>query len=200
MPLPIIPLCWLTFAAFWIFRSRAVKATVERASKSEMLAYRIPTLVGALLIYLSWRLPGPLGLRVNPDSASFLAAADLLCLAGLVGALWSRVALAGNWSNDPTFKKGHELIERGPYHWVRHPIYTAVLLMCLGSALAAGALRQLAGPAGPVGRFPDQAAPGGGDPAAPFSQGLPGLHATGQGARAFRVLRRPPAARTGFGS
>jgi len=140
MPFPIIPLCWLTFAAFWIFRSRAVKATVERASKSEMLAYRIPTLVGALLIYLSWRLPGPLGLRVNPDSASFLAAADLLCLAGLVGALWSRVALAGNWSNDPTFKKGHELIERGPYHWVRHPIYTAVLLMCLGSALAAGAL------------------------------------------------------------
>jgi protein-S-isoprenylcysteine O-methyltransferase Ste14 len=140
MPFPIIPLCWLTFVAYWVFRSRSVKATVERASKSEVLAYKIPTFVGAVLIYLSWRLPGPLGLRVNPDSAPFVAAGDLLCLAGLAGAIWARNTLAGNWSNDPTFKKGHELIERGPYRWVRHPIYTAILLMCLGSAIAAGVL------------------------------------------------------------
>jgi len=140
MPFPIIPLCWLTFVAYWVFRSRSVKATVDRASKSEVLAYKIPTFVGAVLIYLSWRLPGPLGLRVNPDSAPFVAAGDLLCLAGLAGAIWARNTLAGNWSNDPTFKKGHGLIERGPYRWVRHPIYTAILLMCLGSAIAAGVL------------------------------------------------------------
>jgi protein-S-isoprenylcysteine O-methyltransferase Ste14 len=40
-----------------------------------------------------------------------------------------------NWSGNVTFKEGHELIQSGPYRYVRHPIYSALLLMGLGSAL-----------------------------------------------------------------
>jgi protein-S-isoprenylcysteine O-methyltransferase Ste14 len=40
-------------------------------------------------------------------------------------------------------KQGHELILRGPYQRVRHPIYTGLLLAFLGSALALGELRGL---------------------------------------------------------
>jgi protein-S-isoprenylcysteine O-methyltransferase Ste14 len=40
-----------------------------------------------------------------------------------------------------TVKSGHELITTGPYAFVRHPIYTGLLLGFAGSALAVGEWR-----------------------------------------------------------
>jgi len=37
-----------------------------------------------------------------------------------------------------TFKQDHELIESGPYALVRHPIYTGLIAMALGTAIAYG--------------------------------------------------------------
>src|SRR5437763_8895403 len=45
-----------------------------------------------------------------------------------------------NWSGVITLKEGHELIERGPYRVVRHPIYTGILAMFAGTAIAVGYL------------------------------------------------------------
>ena len=53
--------------------------------------------------------------------------------------------LGGNWSDTVTFKENHELIERGPYGLVRHPIYAALLLMFMGTALAMGTMGGLVG-------------------------------------------------------
>jgi protein-S-isoprenylcysteine O-methyltransferase Ste14 len=41
------------------------------------------------------------------------------------------------------FKQGHELITTGPYRFVRHPIYTSILALLLGTAIAAGRLASL---------------------------------------------------------
>ncbi len=48
------------------------------------------------------------------------------------------MTLGRNWSSRVTLKVGHELIQRGPYHVVRHPIYTGLLTMVLGSAILLG--------------------------------------------------------------
>ena len=37
-----------------------------------------------------------------------------------------------------TFKEGHDLVTGGPYRYIRHPIYTGMLLAIFGSALVAG--------------------------------------------------------------
>jgi protein-S-isoprenylcysteine O-methyltransferase Ste14 len=39
-----------------------------------------------------------------------------------------------------TLKENHELIQRGPYRVVRHPIYSGLLLMILGTAILVGKL------------------------------------------------------------
>ncbi len=39
----------------------------------------------------------------------------------------------------------HELVRHGPYARIRHPIYTALLAMFLGTAVAAGTLAALIG-------------------------------------------------------
>jgi len=40
-------------------------------------------------------------------------------------------------------KQDHELIEAGPYRYVRHPIYSGLLLAFLGTALMIGEWRAL---------------------------------------------------------
>ena len=65
----------------------------------------------------------------------------------LVGAtvftLWARFALGTMWSMDAEVKSGHALHTDGPYGITRHPIYTGLLGMLLGSVLLLGAGRYL---------------------------------------------------------
>ena len=65
-------------------------------------------------------------------------AADCVVAVGLAFSVWARVALGRNWSAEVTFKEGHELVASGPYGLVRHPIYTGLLLMGLGTAINYG--------------------------------------------------------------
>jgi len=39
-----------------------------------------------------------------------------------------------------TLKEDHQLVERGPYRLVRHPIYTGILLMYVATAIVLGHL------------------------------------------------------------
>jgi protein-S-isoprenylcysteine O-methyltransferase Ste14 len=52
--------------------------------------------------------------------------------------LWARFTLGRNWSADVVLKQDHELIVRGPYRYVRHPIYSGGLLMMMGWAVWSG--------------------------------------------------------------
>jgi len=64
----------------------------------------------------------------------------IFLIAGLVVAITARHTLAGNWSGAVAFKEDHELITTGLYQYVRHPIYTGMLLMILGTALSVATL------------------------------------------------------------
>ena len=57
-----------------------------------------------------------------------------LAAAGFALLQWAQVALEENWRDAPGLIEGQQLIVNGPYQWVRHPIYTAFLLI-LGSIL-----------------------------------------------------------------
>lgn len=42
---------------------------------------------------------------------------------------WAHVALSRNWSDAPRLMEGQTLTTRGPYRWIRHPMYSAFLLI-----------------------------------------------------------------------
>jgi protein-S-isoprenylcysteine O-methyltransferase Ste14 len=79
--------------------------------------------------------------EILPHIALLQITGAVICVCGLVFTLWARHTLAGNWSSDVTFKQGHELIRTGPYRFVRHPIYTGLLIMQAGTAILIGQLR-----------------------------------------------------------
>jgi len=63
----------------------------------------------------------------------------------LLLAVWARRHLGRNWSAEVRIAVGHELVRSGPYKYLRHPIYTAVLGMVLGSAVAVNQFHALLG-------------------------------------------------------
>ena len=57
-----------------------------------------------------------------------------IALLGFALLQWAQDTLGKNWSDTPRMIKEQSLITSGPYQWIRHPIYTAFLLI-LGSTL-----------------------------------------------------------------
>jgi protein-S-isoprenylcysteine O-methyltransferase Ste14 len=145
LALDIISGCWIVFVAIWLLAAVSTKRTVYRESRAQRLGYWVLFVIACLLFVYGQQLPYPLNLRIIPRATAIAWAAAVLCVAGLAFALWARVTLGRNWSGVVTLKEGHELVERGPYRFVRHPIYTGMLTMFSATALVQ---RHVAGVAG----------------------------------------------------
>jgi protein-S-isoprenylcysteine O-methyltransferase Ste14 len=134
----LFPVIWLSWAACWWAVSRSVKATARRESIASCLSHIVPLVLAVILI---WQPGVPIPLldqRLMPLAAWPFWTGTALTLAGLLFTVWARVHLGRNWSGFVTLKEGHELVTSGPYRFVRHPIYTGLLLAFIGSALARG--------------------------------------------------------------
>ena len=59
-----------------------------------------------------------------------------LFLLGLALAVWARAYIGRNWGMPMTRKADPELVTSGPYRFVRHPIYSGIILAMAGTALA----------------------------------------------------------------
>ena len=57
---------------------------------------------------------------------------------GVLLIVLSRRALGQNWSDLVLLKQNHELVRKGPYTLVRHPLYSGMILGLLGSAMTVG--------------------------------------------------------------
>lgn len=137
LALRIISGCWILFAVIWMVAAFWTKQSVYQERRG-FLRYSLPLVIGAYLIFKGPRLSDPLDLRVIPHVDALAWAGVVLCVAGLAFCVWARLALGRNWSGVVTFKGGHELITRGPYAIVRHPIYTGILIMIVGTVIVFG--------------------------------------------------------------
>ena len=61
-----------------------------------------------------------------------------MALLGFALLQWAQNTLGKNWSDTPRMIKEQSLITSGPYQYIRHPIYTAFLLI-LGSTFFSAA-------------------------------------------------------------
>jgi protein-S-isoprenylcysteine O-methyltransferase Ste14 len=131
--------CWLTFIAYWIVSAVKVKATAERGSFASTLAYRIPLIIGFVFIG-TYRWHYPWTLSLTPESEATRWAGAFVCIGGLMVTIWARATLGGNWSSNVQFKQDHQLVRTGPYRFVRHPIYTGILIMSFAQPIQFGRL------------------------------------------------------------
>jgi protein-S-isoprenylcysteine O-methyltransferase Ste14 len=69
------------------------------------------------------------------ESASVGVVGNVLAGAGLTLGLWAAWSLRRGLTPYPEPLPGRHLIDTGPYRFVRHPMYSAVILFMLGLAL-----------------------------------------------------------------
>jgi len=141
-PARLIGFLWLIWCIYWFVSAQSVKPTREREGLGGRVAFVVAVAVVVLLLVIRhW--PGVLAERLVGGGWIRYWCAVALVVAGLAFSMWARAILGRNWSGTVTVKVDHELIERGPYRRIRHPIYTGILIALLGSGLAAGQLRGL---------------------------------------------------------
>lgn len=101
---------------------------VDTAAKAEWEGRLLVFLQFGLLAIMCWRA------WVSPSSSDFLAF-SLLTGSGVL-ALWALAAnRPGNFNIRPTPRAGGTLVTSGPYRWVRHPMYTSVLMAAAAAAV-----------------------------------------------------------------
>lgn len=127
----------------WLAASLKTKPVARRQSIAISLGYKIIAFFAAFLLFDSHLPVTLLRLRFRSLSTFLDIVGFVITLAGIGFAIWARFALKGNWSSAITVKEDHELIQRGPYAIVRHPIYAGFSLAALGTAITVGELRGL---------------------------------------------------------
>ena len=79
------------------------------------------------------------GLLSAPVSAPLLVAGAGLFGAGKLLKAWAIASLGWRWTYRIFVVRGEPLVSTGPYRWMRHPNYLAVIAELLGFAMAVGA-------------------------------------------------------------
>jgi protein-S-isoprenylcysteine O-methyltransferase Ste14 len=121
---------WVAFWIYWLVASIGVKAGQTRWTRFAGIRVGI-----ILVVLLLLRVRAVKGQTVT--SNPWLQGIGLaLFLLGLALAIWARVYLGRNWGMPMSQKADPELVTTGPYHSIRHPIYSGIILAMIGTAIA----------------------------------------------------------------
>jgi protein-S-isoprenylcysteine O-methyltransferase Ste14 len=135
----IRPLLLIILAVLWGGLSLYWVSSGPSSSSGEFRFYRplrlVILAVTFALLFWDQAAIGLLGRTVLPGQAGMAVLGFLAALLGLAIALWARIHLGSYWSDKVVLRDDHQLIRAGPYAYMRHPIYSGVLLAVLGTAL-----------------------------------------------------------------
>lgn len=133
-------LCYIAFTIGWIvIRERltsgqkleTVTANVDGLEKATLFA----TAIGMMLLPLVALCTPWIDFALyEPSLAAFLVGVMAMAL-GIYVFYRAHADLGAYWSPTLEVRDGHELITTGIYGQVRHPMYTAIFLFCIGQAL-----------------------------------------------------------------
>lgn len=135
-----IAYCWLIFWVFWLVASFSAKKTAKVQSKNWSLRFAVLSLGLYFIMKEAPLLSAYADVRLWPSGRQVDLLADALALSGLVVMVWARLTIGRNWSAEVVLKEDHQLAMTGPYAYVRHPIYTGLLMLMLATAIDYGAV------------------------------------------------------------
>jgi protein-S-isoprenylcysteine O-methyltransferase Ste14 len=134
--------CWGIMLAVWVFGALYNQRYAPRAEATWASAnlVRVPGFfLAAIAVFLIERfVPRSVWAPITFHSEPLAIAGLVLLVVSTAFTVWARVSLGTMWSSVPTRKEHHELRTDGAYRFSRHPIYTGILGMLIGSCLVWG--------------------------------------------------------------
>ena len=109
---------------------------VKGISNNDQLLTRIGVIISILMVYLMAKnslnsLPGIFNL---PDWTYLLGL--IMMISGIIIRQWSIAVLGQYFSPNLGVQKDQKVVNKGPYHLIRHPSYTGMLFIILGVSVA----------------------------------------------------------------
>ncbi|HEY6456772.1 MAG TPA: isoprenylcysteine carboxylmethyltransferase family protein [Steroidobacteraceae bacterium] len=137
----LIAVFWLVLFLYWIIAAFSAKRSIGTRWRAES-GLRLSIFV---IVVIAIRTPE---LRHALRSAqAYEAGRTLMGVAGAVLAalgvglaIVARIQLGRNWGMPTSRKENPELVTSGPYAFIRHPIYSGMLIAMLGSTLGESVL------------------------------------------------------------
>ena len=126
---------WIVFYVWlggelWLGRSRRAPAgAARRDDGSKWLLISSVWVTVALGMGLAFAFPDA---AITSGRGALFMAGLALMIAGLAVRYYSIRVLGASFTVDVATRSGQEVVESGPYRWVRHPSYTGALLTILG--------------------------------------------------------------------
>jgi protein-S-isoprenylcysteine O-methyltransferase Ste14 len=133
----IIAGLWLLFVAYWAVAAVGAKRNASGRLWGGGIGLR---LVVVLLIATMLRSPSLREFAAEAQRSASRSdvlggAGVVFCLLGFGLAISARWHLGRNWGMPMSRKEDPELVTGGPYAFIRHPIYSGLILAMLGSAI-----------------------------------------------------------------
>ena len=133
---------WVAFMVYWGATAQKAALTQREEPKESRALHQL--LMNGALLLLFLPIPGLLW-RYLPAGPRPVAVGLAVQVASALLHVWARRHLGRNWSSAVMIKDEHRLVRSGPYRVVRHPIYSAILGMSVGTAIVSGRLHALLG-------------------------------------------------------
>jgi protein-S-isoprenylcysteine O-methyltransferase Ste14 len=128
---------WLAFGAAFVARPRQPGGKTAKRAPLAMVGM----VLQALAYSVVWSAQG---LHLAPPPAP-VRWVGVVVNAGGAAVVWAAVRHLGKqWALQARVLEGHELVTSGPYAYVRHPIYSAMFLMLIGTGLVVSTWEHLA--------------------------------------------------------
>jgi len=145
-PKQLIAFIWIGWLISWAVASFWSGRTEKRVMTWDSRAYRFPIIAGALLL-TPWIAQALAERPIWDVGRGGVYALAGLTLAGVLFTWWARIHLGPLWSHAITRKEDHRVIDTGPYRFVRHPIYTGLIVAILATGAAVATVTALFGAA-----------------------------------------------------
>jgi protein-S-isoprenylcysteine O-methyltransferase Ste14 len=114
-------------------RGRALARGRQSVARASGLARWLPFFIFVPYVVIAIRLGPEIDI---PVALRWLGVA--LLVAGPAFSFWSASTLGAHFDLDVEVHGGHEIIDRGPYRIVRHPVYLGIAIHFVGACLATG--------------------------------------------------------------
>jgi len=126
---------WIAIELWIIFRERGqINNFEDKGSRKRIVSAILFSMVVCILM---------LPYRITPVFHSeYLASrigSALICI-GVLLRIWSVITLGNYFRSTVMIQRGHRFINSGPYRFVRHPSYTALLIIVVGVGMVANNL------------------------------------------------------------
>lgn len=131
----VVLACWLGFLLTFLLRKKPPVTSERKRDSSSIFG----VVLQGLSFLIVWAVRRPIFTSFGPSNKAISVILEIIAVVSAIASIALVIAavriLGKEWSLTARVVTGHKLATKGPYNFVRHPIYTAMLGMLLANGI-----------------------------------------------------------------